>query len=113
MTPGNSSFHSSTLATSSRGVRPRRTRTGSRGIGGDAPATASDQLPVGNPEQRRDSAEDGRARVLGLLQLAGDEREREGRAVVDERNVMAIVEDAPGGRHRPHPHAVLVGRSSW
>ena len=66
------------------------------------------QLLVRNPEERGDAAEDG-ITALGLAgQLPRDQREREGRAIVDERHAVLVEEDAAWRRHRPDADPVLV-----
>jgi hypothetical protein len=68
------------------------------------------QLLKGNAQQRGDAPEDRVARLVVTRQLAGDERQREGRPVVDQRHPVAVEEDAARRRDRPDTDPVLVRR---
>ena len=68
------------------------------------------ELLKGDPEERGHAAQH---RVAGRClprKLAGDQRERERRAVVHERHAVAVVEDAARRRDRTDAEPVLVAR---
>src|SRR5262249_52754585 len=62
------------------------------------------QFRQGDLEQDRHPREDG----VAILELPGNQREREGGAVVDEGLPVAVEEDAARRRHRSNPDPVLV-----
>jgi hypothetical protein len=81
---------------------------GMEGVGAH-PAHRLGQLRERDVEQRRHPAQHG-VTLLGLAgQLPRNQREREGGPVVDQRDAVAIEEDAPGRRRRADPDPVLVG----
>ncbi len=80
---------------------------GSRGITVNAGRHLR-ELAIGNAEQGRHAAEHGGAPVPRLVELARNEREGEGRTVVDERPMLAIVENTALGGDRSYPDPVLL-----
>src|SRR6266446_5372243 len=67
------------------------------------------ELLIGDLEQRRHAAEDGVPVLVLARELAWDEREGEGRPIVDEWDAVLVEEDAARRRHRADPDPVLVG----
>ena len=69
---------------------------GQEGVGRHAGDHRVEQVANGNPQQRSEPAEGHRAERRVALELPRDQRQREGGAVVDEREAVAVEEDAAG-----------------